>query len=237
MIQLNSVPSLFLIHVERNKNAPEYQATSMCSDSDGAGTGVVVGGDGASFHSHDSFAEINSVQVLLGNRPNVVSSSMSQKQLYNLTQVNAKKLPYTFNDWRGQRKPVLNTAALNLGAAWQEYGATGFVAFTPQQLAEQTSTGVFASNSVQFVVNCTPHDGFAGLPGGNQRWIMYIHVLYSKAFLRIESDKSSFQQQSLDQSSARQLTDPPLGPSLGGSLSVGGALPALRNKSYQSRVY
>lgn len=66
----------------------------------------------------------------------------------------------------------------------------------------------------------------------------------SKEFLRIESDKSQFQSQSLDEATARRLTDPPLGslsmggPALatgaalrvGGALGVGGALAPLRNR-------
>ncbi len=57
----------------------------------------------------------------------------------------------------------------------------------------------------------------------------------------VTADKSQFQSQSLDEATARRLTDPPLGsmavPSavggalrVGGSLGVGGALAPLRNR-------
>ena len=90
---------------------------------------------------------------------------------------------------------------------------------------------------------------------------MYTHLFYSKEFLRLETDKAQFQNQSLDEASARRLVDPPLGSmqpaglgaslGVGGSLSSGGSLPvagkslgtgrlsALRNRGFsgvQSRV-
>ncbi len=100
---------------------------------------------------------------------------------------------------------------------------------------------VFSSNSLQIVVNWRPHSGFAACSPGNNTYQLYNHLIFGAEFLRIESDKSQFQSQSLDESVARRLTDPPLGnlgvPSgtggalrVGGSLGVGGALSALRNR-------
>lgn len=165
---------------------------------------------------------------------------------------NCKEYPYTYDDWRGRKRPEAANGAWRSAvavqqteedntAAWNDYPCKGMVAVTGQDIANKTSTGVFASNSLQVVVNWRPHSGFAGGTEGNNVYQLYNHLLFGKEFLRIESDKSQFQSQSLDEATARRLTDPPLGsmvmPSasggalrVGGALGVGGALAPLRNR-------
>lgn len=170
----------------------------------------------------------------------MISATFSQREIYDLTCKNSKEFPYTYDDWRGRKRPVFNAGAFRTGvavqsgvqtldAAWRTYSCKGMVAVQPQDIANKTSTGVFSSNSLQVVVNWRPHSSFAGVTPGNNVYQMYNHLIFAKEFLRIEPDKSQFQQQSLDEATARRLTDPPLG-SLGmgslagGSLGVGGAL-------------
>jgi len=116
------------------------------------------------------------------------------------------------------------------------------VAVTGSDIANKTSTGVFASNSLQVVIKWRPHSGFAGSTAGNNTYQLYNHLLFGKEFLRIESDRSQFQSQSLDEATARRLVDPPLGSlsgmqvpaggalRVGGALGVGGALSSLRDR-------
>ena len=120
------------------------------------------------------------------------------------------------------------------------------VAVTGADIANKTSTGVFSSNSLQVVVNWRPHSGFAGATPGDNVYQLYNHLLFGAEFLRIEPDKSHFSSQSLDEATARRLTDPPLGslgtPSVasggalrtGGAVAVGGALAPLRSRGIAS---
>ena len=264
LIQLNSVPSLFITHLEIDKDAVTYQALSGASqtarDDEDPAANVRTGG---AVQNWDNFGEIDSIQYLLGDRPNVISVSFGQREIYEITRKNCKNLAYSFDDWRGRKRPVygggefLNNAATtqaiqNFTVPWVTRPCKGFVAVTASDLANKTSTGVFSSNSIQIVVNWRPHSGFAGYLPGNMNYQLYNHLVYSKEFLRIETDKAQFQNQSLDEASARRLVDPPLGSMqpmgvVGGSIAVGGSLPvagrsklsALRNRGFngvQSRV-
>lgn len=251
LIQLNSVPSLIITHVERNRDIDEYQQLAATSNvgADNAQTRIRAGGLN---HSWDEYAEINTITYLLGDRPNVISATFSQRELYDLTMKNSKQFPYTYADWRGRKRPIYASGAFQAAAgtqqgletvtaAWHTYPTKCIVAVTGADIANKTSTGVFSSNSLQIVVNFRPHSGFAGIAGFPSSHLLYNHLIFGKEFLRIESDKSQFQSQSLDEATARRLTDPPLGSMampmiaggalrVGGSLGVGGALAPLRNR-------
>lgn len=257
LIQLNSVPSLILTHLERDKDNTDYQPVAYTSQRNAIGAAPQNVRVGGAIHSWDNYGEINTITYLLGDRPNVISATFSQRELYDLTQKNSKNFPYRFDDWRGRKRPVTNAGAFQSGtdarqsvevniAAWQDYPCKCMVAVTGADIANKTSTGVFSSNSLQIVVNWRPHSGYAGGTAGNNVYQLYNHLLFGAEFLRIEPDKSQFQSQSLDEGTARRLTDPPLGsmsiPSsalagslrVGGSLGVGGALAPLRDRGVSS---
>lgn len=258
LIQLNSVPSLILTHLERDKDNADYQPISLTSQSNDVANAMANLREGGAINNWDSYGEINTITYLLGDRPNVISATFSQREIYDLTLKNSKDFPYTYDDWRGRKRPSYNAGLFTgdgatdvrqgievVDAAWFSYPCKGMVAVTGQDIANKTSTGVFSSNSLQVVVNWRPHGGFAGTTAGNNVYQLYNHLLFGKEFLRIESDKSQFQSQSLDEATARRLTDPPLGSmsmggpmaagtggslSVGGVLGVGGALSPLRNR-------
>lgn len=256
LIQLNSVPSVIITHLERNKDAADYQPIAYSSNTNDDNADALNVLQGGAVHSWDFYGEIESIQYLLGDRPNVISATFSQRELYDLTMKNCKAYPYTYDDWRGRTRPTWTAAAddiknaanvdlpaLNVNANWNVYGCKAMVIVTGQDIANKTSTGVFSSNSLQVVVNWRPHSSFAGATGVVNVYRLYNHLIYGKEFMRIESDKAQFQSQSLDEATARRLTDPPLGSlgvpgvdvmggslSVGGSLNVGGTLSPLRNR-------
>lgn len=261
LIQLNSVPSLILTHLERDKDNPDYQPVACASQSNLDNAAQADVRDGGAIHNWDNYGEINNITYQLGDRPNVISASFSQRELYDLTVKNSKDFPYTFDDWRGRKRPLYNNGLFTAGtdvqqgrqgfaANWASYPCKGMVAVTGADIANKTSTGVFSSNSLQIIVNWRPHSGFAGTAPGNNIYRLYNHLLFGKEFMRIETDKAQFQSQSLDEATARRLTDPPLGSQMmpvslpasvadlasggaltvGGALGVGGALAPLRNR-------
>lgn len=239
----------------------DYQPVAYTSQSNIETVAAANIRTGGAIHNWDNYGEINSITYLLGDRPNVISASFSQRELYDLTMKNCKEYPYTYDDWRGRKRPTWGIGVLAITnadglftagtdvrppnevvtAEWSDYPCKGMVMVTGQDIANKTSTGVFSSNSLQVVVNWRPHSGYAGCSPGNNVYQLYNHLVFGKEFLRIESDKSQFQSQSLDEATARRLTDPPLGslgvPSgtggalrVGGALASGGALSALRNR-------
>lgn len=136
---------------------------------------------------------------------------------------------------------AVNAPNQDYNIEWLQYPCKSMVIVTGADIANKTSTGVFSSNSLQVVVNWRPHTGYGGIDGGVHQWQLLNHLIFGKEFLRIESDKSQFQSQSLDEATARRLVDPPLGslgvPSgtggalrVGGALQSGGALAPLRNR-------
>ncbi len=258
LIQLQSVFSILITSLQRDKDQPDYLPVACCSQTNLDGVAISNARTGGAIHNWDNYGEINTITYLLGDRPNVISATFSQREIYNITMKNCKEYPYTFDDWRGRKRPEYAGGAFQSGTeakqgiedfleSWADYPCKGFVAVTGADLANKTSSGVFSSNSIQVVVNWRPHSGFAGSEPGNNVYQLYNHLIFGKEFMRIESDKAQFQSMSLDESTARRLTDPPLGslgvPSMnggvngvggslrvGGALQSGGALAPLRNK-------
>lgn len=226
LIQLNSTPTLITLSIQRNKDATNYVAKSYSSADDFAGAGVTLG---VGLNCWDSYAEINSMNVLLGNHPNVISTSFTPQELYRLTADNCKK-PFSLNfeDWQSKRRPVLDTGVPTVAGPWQDYYSKCFVAIQPYQIAESLSSGVFANTTLQFQVNATARDGFGGISsGGNQEWVMYIHLFYGKYFLRLQANKAQYQDQQIPLEVARAITDPPLQPS--SAVSMGSGISRLRD--------
>lgn len=209
LIQLNSVPTLIMVHVEVNKDDGDYKCQAASRDDDLAGTAVAIDG----VHSWDSYAEIQSLQFLLGDRPNVISTNFTQRELYALTQKNSKKpYPYDFEDWRSSMRPTLTAAGVPIpGNPYARNGSKCVVFLRPKDIAEKISDGVFAPNSFQVTGNFTIRDGTHGYaPASNKTYRLYIHLFYGKHFLRIEPDKAQFQEQSIPLDTARRLTNPVL---------------------------
>ncbi len=210
LIQLNSTPTVIILSVRRNQDNNQYRAQAA-SGSDTFVPAAVNLSDGN--HSWDSYQEITSVQVILGDRPNVISATFTQRELYYLTLKNSKSpYPYSYDDWVSKKRISVDAAGIPLtGADWSGYGTKCCVVLRPKDLAEKISDGVFAPNSLQFVVKSKNRDGFAGIPhAGNQEFIMYTHLYVGKHFLRLESDRAQFQEQSIPLDEARRLTNPVL---------------------------
>lgn len=232
LIQLNSVPSLIMVSIKRNQDqAATYLSRAMTVSDDFTPTNLDVGN--GPVHSWDSYAEIKGLEIVLGNRPNVISSTFSQRELYYLTQKNSKvPYPYDFTSWTSKREIPVTAAELpNVAAAeWTDYSPKCMVLLRPKDISEQLSDGVFAPNSLQIkVTSAIARDGVCGIPGGAQEYKMYIHLFFGKHFLRIEKDKAQFQEQSLPLSEALRLTNPVLQQQ--GVSGLGGRLAGLRESS------
>lgn len=247
LIQLNSTPTLIMIHMERDKDNALYLAKSA-SRSDDLGTNAdppvitAAATADAGGHSWDSYAEITNLEILLGDRPNVISTNFTQRELYYLTQKNSKSpYPYSYEDWRSKRRPTMDAIGNQLPAvAYNSYASKCVIALRPKDLAEKISDGVFAPNSFQVRVTGVARDSTNGYGNTvNQTYRLYVHLFYGKHFLRIEPDKAQFQEQSIPLDTARRLTNPVLQSQ--GVSGLGSGLQGLRLRSeqdpgYQSRV-
>ncbi len=261
LIQLNSTPTLIMIHIERDKDNALYIARAPAKADDlgvlsldgAVDVDALVTGDpgmsvgnasvvNAGNHSWDSFGEITDLEILLGDRPNVISTNFTQRELYYLTQKNSKTpFPYDFDDWRSHVRPTMDASSRQLpGTAYNSYASKSIVCLRPKDLAEKISDGVFAPNSFQVRVNGRARDGTHGYStGASQTYRMYVHLFFGKHFLRIESDKAQFQEQSIPLDVARRLTNPILESQ--GVSGLGSGLSGIRLRSevdpgYQSRV-
>lgn len=272
LIQLNSTPTLIMIHIERDKDDAMYLARCpakadelarifidtaeiVANDlpdllrapgaANFANTGVVATNASvanAGIHSWDSYCEITDVEILLGDRPNVISTNFTQRELFYLTQKNSKSpYPYSYEDWRSVKRPTTDSSNRQLPAvAYGSYASKSVVCFRPKDLAERIPDGVFAPNSFQVRVNGVRRDGTHGYGNGDdQTYRMYIHLFFGKHFLRIEPDKAQFQEQSIPLDQARQLLNPVLESQ--GVAGIGSGLQGIRLRSeadpaYQSRV-
>ena len=259
LLQLRSPPSLILIHAIRRQDDPDYICHSMTADSNyiganlagsvGAGgtdSGIVANPD----HSLDPFMQIVNLTCILGDRPNVISVNFTERELYDITLKNSKWAGFSqdFATWRGPFADhygcVANDATSNptlLDRAGEDDVSVadcipqlskGFVALTAADLAERVPPGVYFPSSLQFTVQFRALDGAAGFSGGDHKWDCYTHVVNSKNFLRIEPDRSSFNEQSLSYGAYEAAIRPDMSRD-----TPGGALSNLREKvsEYRSR--
>lgn len=231
LIQLNSTPTVIIVSIKRDQDNALYtsRAASRSDNFSGAPVASIVNGGN---HSWDSYQEIDSLEVLLGDRPNVISTNFTQRELYHLTLKNSKTpYPYNFSDWTSKRRVPVDIAGVpQVGAAWSDYGAKCAIVLRPKDLAEKISDGVFAPNSLQIVVRSRARDGFAGITQTvNQTYRMYIHLYFGKHFLRLEPDRAQFQEQSIPLDEARRLTNPVLQSQ--GVSGLGGGLSGVRRRA------
>lgn len=123
------------------------------------------------------------------DRPNVISTNFTQRELYYLTQKNSKTpYPYDFDDWRSHRRPTTDASSRQAPIPdWQNYASKCVVCLRPKDLAEKISDGVFAPNSFQIRVNGVARDGTHSYGVDTaQNYRMYIHLFFGRHFLRIE---------------------------------------------------
>ena len=217
LLQLRSVPSLIILHARRNQDDAAYLCQTLFTDSDGAGTDD---GETDGIDSEDAYCELQKMDVILGDRPGVVSTSFTSRELYNLTLKNSKYMDFslTYNDWVG--KIVMtkaNTGVNSLLSVVQQSKA--FIALQPKDIAEKISPGVFFPTSLQFVLTLRARHGACGVVGANLSYTVYVHVITGKHWLQIEPNKAQFQEQNIPLESALRASKPSLvssGPIMGG---------------------
>lgn len=254
LIQLKSVPTLIIIHAERDKDKANYQCVSYTADSDMLGANAPANnsqanstngiGNSSINNSLDDFMEITSMNVTLGDKPNVINVNFSQNELFYLTTSNSKvPFPYSYNTWKGYRVPNVGVAtnvakeASNIldPPVFHHQSGNCFVAIRPKQISEQFSDGVLTPTTLEFEVNLRAKSGGLGFQGGNHTYTLYTHLFFGKHFLRQENLRFQYQEQTIDIETALRATKPNLGVS-----PIGGSLANLRIKSedprYVSRV-
>lgn len=212
LIQLRSVPSLILLHARRNQDQPDYLCQAMSADSDFFGNnpqGSFSNVDGTpaanANHSLDTFLEIISMNVLVGDRPNVISTTFTQRELYDLTLKNSKYLDFSldFTTWKGPVTDEAKVADATPATAVVPTGiskiqrAKSFLAIQPKDVAEKISSGIFFPSSLQFEVNFRARDGAYGATGGDHTYTMYTHVITGKHWLTVEPDRALFEEQNV----------------------------------------
>lgn len=245
LIQLRSVPTLIILSCPRDKDSSDYRGAAWSRDDDGDGAGGSAAGIAIVENSVDFWCRFTKVEVLLGDRPLVISSTFSTVQLYALTVKNSKSpYPYTFQEWVGKLVPeYVATAggvlpAVNAGQDWIRQTSRMAIAFRPKDLAEKLSDGIFSPTTLQFRVNVQSRQGFAGLKDQSAHsYRLLVHVFDGKSFLRIEPDRAQFMLQQVALEAARAATQPVLSSS-GSGLKVGGSLSQLRSATdrYTPRI-
>lgn len=244
LIQLNSTPTLIQIAIQRDKDDALYNGTFAArSETFGSDAipyvvtnpSVANGGN----NSWDSYGEITNVEILLGDRPNVISTNFTKRELYYLTQKNSKlPYPYDYENWTSHHRYVGDSNGRpNVGTDQVVQASKCVILLRPKDIAEKISDGVFAPNSFQIRVNGIARDGTHAYGGNTQNYRLYIHLYYGKHFLRQSPDRSQYQEQSIPLDVARQLTNPVLQSQ--GVTGDGGALNGIRLRAdggYTSRV-
>ena len=269
LLQLRSVPSYIIIHARRKQDVSAYVCASVSSDSNFRGLtaagGSTANGIGQAIpnHSIDTFLQIQSLSVILGDRPNVISTQFTQRELYYLTLKNCKSQDFSlsFGQWLGPM--ALHTFAVgvseNVAAILAIDSSAGvfpsqinnangipdvatdmrfqhsksFVVLQPKDIAEKISPGVFFPTSLQFLINFIAKDGVSGFEGANLAYDVFVHVVVAKHMLRLEPDRAQYQEQSMTLDAAESALKPGI---VGGALTGGSSLSSLRQRGESSSV-
>lgn len=236
LIQLNSTPTLIMISCRRDQSVANYVSRSMSSQDDYKVPPTAVIVNHGTNHSWDSYAEIHSLDILLGDRPNVISSGgFTQRELYELTLKNSKSpYPYNFQDWSSKQRITSDSLGNLLPAeVWASYGSKCVCLLQPKDMAEKVGPGIFSPNSFQVQAQITPRDGFAGITSnGNISYTFYVHLFYGSHFLRLEPDRAQYQEMSVPLDEARRLLNPVLQSQ--GVNNLGGGLGSVRARAGRS---
>ena len=148
LIQLNSTPTLIQISIQRDKDDALYNARFAARAGDFgsdaipavvANASIVNGGN----NSWDSYGQITDLEILLGDRPNVISTNFTQRELYYLTQKNSKiPFPYSYEDWSSHmRYNADSNGRPNTATDHRVQASKCIVLLRPKDLAEKISDG------------------------------------------------------------------------------------------------
>ncbi len=224
LIQLASVPTLIVIHAEVDKDSASYSSLPLQSDIDQAGGGARLN---PNVNALDTYMEISRLQVLLGDRPQVISTTFTQEELYYLTLKNSKinDFPYSYEQWKGQTQFV----GVAAGEASITRGSKCFVALRPKDLSEKFGDGVRFPTSLQFTMSLTARDGVHHIVGGNKIYKLYVHLFSGKHFLTISQDSAEYTEQQVDAGEVGKQQAAALGGALRGNV-------VLDDSRYHSRV-
>lgn len=242
LIQLRSIPTFVILSCLRDKDEGTYAGDCYSADDDGDGGNGAV----SARNTVDYYAKFTKVEVILSDRPMVISSTFSQAELYYLTVKNSKyPYPYSQMEWAGKRVPVYAVGAgdvvstLTGNAAYRRQISRMAPIFRPKDLSEKLSDGIFAPTTLQFRTTVEGHHGISGtLNDVAHAFRLYVHVFDGKSFLLMEPDRSQFQLQSVSLEAARAATQPAA--DVGSGLKVGGAfggLGALRSRAGGAERY
>jgi len=152
LIQLRSVPTLMILSCIRDKDNIDYDGTAFSRDDDNDGA---AGVGGLTRSNLDYWLRFVTVEVLMGDRPMVISTTFSLAELWYIHVKNSKyPYPYTFLQWIGKTIPRYaslagnNVPTQNLGNDWVTQLTKMSIAFRPKDLAEKLSDGIFSPTTL-----------------------------------------------------------------------------------------
>lgn len=233
LIQLQDVPDLIVFHAEADKDSTAgYNSVFATTSQDIRGTAANLRSNAAEWNiaCYDDFCEISAVRIIIGNTPNVIDTSFTQEELYQLTAKNSAGMTHDFSRWRGLLKGTTD-AANNNG-----YPGQCFVALRPSDLSEYFSPGTNAPISIQITATLTARSSvYPHIAGAADTRVYsgYVHLLYGKRMLNISADKAEYVNQAISSESAMATLYPTVNkdvPSIAG-LSMD------QKPSFKSRIF
>jgi len=198
LFQLNNVPSLIVIHAEVDKDSTTYTYGNLSSDTDQAGANIA---HNLNANALDSDMEIQNLQIILGDRPQVLSTTFSQRELYDLLLKNSnhKDFPYSYEQWKGGLLPRPEANGANAIGDLYTIQSRCMVAFQPYDLSERFGSGFQFPTSIQFSCNLVARDGFHGqIYGGNKIYKLFTHCFYGKHFLTLTPEAGQYTEESIN---------------------------------------
>lgn len=206
LIQLKEMPSLIVIHAEVDKDSATYVAAPLARGTGGAAAG------GLAKDSLDDYLELYDVEVILGDKPQVINTYFTQEELYQLTLKNSKHIdfPYTYNEWKGSVGTLFNAGGFT---SFNQMGKC-FLAFRPEDLNSEYSDGVNVSTTLQFRMNARRHGDIAGYRAllantqeFDKKYTLYVHTFFGKRLLTLTKELGQYSTQAIPMGAAQKMIE------------------------------
>lgn len=195
-IELYSVPELIMVSVRRSQSEASYEALALTSWDSGAATTNRT--NTGNLNSMDMYCEISQIDVQMGDRTNIINTSLTSEELYgiSMSNINYEDYPYDYVRWKGHKGSVpaalAQAAATTLPVAGSAVSqAANFqgrccLYFRPKDLGVPLPSGVVTPLTMKLSnLRCRARSSFSS-QASNHNYTLYVTAFYGNYMIGVK---------------------------------------------------
>lgn len=186
--ELYTVPDYIFINCKRDQSNADYVCRSPTAR-DAVGNENRVSAT-TSNNSMDNYLQIESIDIQIGDKNNIINTSMTQEELYNITlkNINHEDFPYDYQKWRGRKTFAPSAVATpNVANQLLNYPSRCVLVFRPKDLGIRLSPGVVTPLTIKISnLNYRAFSGFPSTFTSNNSYNLNVTAFYSNYGISIQ---------------------------------------------------